>query len=197
MVNLLDFHFCCAESLAICLSEETTPNKKEKNFWLLAVVELVLKNFLPDRCTRQAHELSIKTTWTKDCQQIGLFVVNNRDLIGVGGKSGGNCSRLPLLNLSGILSEGKMSTKCFFLFFDKISEPLFSPLQLLSFSYARKKFFLIQSLTYTYKNQRESVIQTWKEKRKFRISQCIVFGRAWAISVVTCFDMAWNKQFKI
>ena len=117
--------------------------------------------------------------------------------VGVGGKSGGNCSRLPLLNLSGILSEGEMSTKWFFLlFFNKISEPLFSPPQLLSFSYARKKFILTQSLTYTCKNQRESVIQTWKEKRKFRISQYIVFGRAWTIGVVTCcsFSMRNNAQ---
>ena len=80
------------------------------------MVELALKKFPPDSAG-QAHELSIKTTWAEYCQQIGLLMVNIRGLIGVGGKSGGNCSRLPL-NFSKILSEGKMSTKCFlFLFF--------------------------------------------------------------------------------
>ena len=77
------------------------------------MVDVALKNVPPDGA-RQVHKLSIKTTWAKYCHQIGLYMVNMRCLVGAGGKSGGNCSRLPLLNLSGILSEGKMSTKCFF-----------------------------------------------------------------------------------
>ena len=80
------------------------------------MVDVVLKNFPPDSA-RQVHKLSIKTTWAKYCHQIGLYMVNMRCPVGVGGKSGGNCSRLPLLNFSGILSEGKMSTKCFFFYF--------------------------------------------------------------------------------
>ena len=67
------------------------------------------------------HELSIKTTWARYCQQIGSLMVNILGLMAVGGKSGGNGWLLPLLNLSGILSEGKMF---FFFLVNKNSKPL-------------------------------------------------------------------------
>ena len=79
------------------------------------MVDVALKNFPPDSA-RQVHKLSIKTTWAKYCQQIGLYMVNMRGPVGIGGKSGGKYSRLPVVNLSGFWRKAKCRPSVLFLF---------------------------------------------------------------------------------
>ena len=127
------------------------------------MVQLSLKN-VSTGSTSQAQELSIKITWAKYCEQIGLLMQTS-----FGGKSGGNFSRLPLQSLSEFSGVGKLSNKCalflFLFFLNKIIKPLFYPFQLLSFTYAGKQIHACTECNlYPLKPKRERNLNITREE---------------------------------